>query len=239
MGLLSKGGWGGLGQQMVSVADQNISMDFARERDAVREQAAKRLAEHGDKLRRDSAEWEVKTLGPEKNKNIAEGVKATEQARHDVKFDPANVEAELSAFKKQAKAKSDAEIDEMIATSKNPGYIKAIRNIALARHIVDPRIVLQPQADGTVLRIDANAGKVLGTLNDPVSGNPIKSPKGMSEQQMALVKSYFDEGANLMKNGEMEEGQSKLSMGRDILMGKQPKEPTKPGDRPPLNSFFK
>lgn len=239
MGLLRAGGWGGLGQALQNIGQTGAQQDFVREREAMMEERSKRIAEYGDKLSRDRAQWEVKELGPEKNRMAAEGVKATEQARHDVKFDPANVDRELEAIRRETKTKTESEIEAMISTSKNGEYIRAVRNIALARQVTSPKIALQPQADGTILRIDMNAGKVLGTLNDPVSNKPIVSPKGMSEQQMALAKSYFDEGSNLIKGGEMEDGQAKLQLGREILMGKQPKEKPSPQNRPPLSTFNK
>lgn len=238
-GLLSAGGWAGAGKQLTEIADKNIDQRFIAERDAMAEERQKRLAEYGDQLSRNRAEWEVNTLGPDKNKVVAEGVKATEQARADVKFDPANVSREIDAIKREAKAKSDAEIESMISTSKNGDYIKAVRNIALARHIVDPRIALQPQADGTVMRIDMNSGQAIGPVVDPITKRPMMAQKGLSDSAAALAKSYFTEGEQLLKNGMEEEGAAKMAMGRDILMGRPPQEKPKPENRPPLSSFNK
>lgn len=92
-------------------------------------------------------------------------------------------QAEIEKFKQldplKRKSALDAEMEKLRAFS-TPEMLKAERNIALAKHIVDPSYTLIPNADGTVTTFDSKSGKSGGTLTGP-DGKPIvrKDPEEM------------------------------------------------------------
>ena len=65
----------------------------------------------------------------------------------------------------------DTEVAKLTALA-TPEMLKATRNVALAKHIVDPSYTLIPNADGTVTTFDSKSGKTTGILKGP-DGEPI------------------------------------------------------------------
>lgn len=124
----------------------------------------------------------------------------------------------------QREAKKGEMQDALDFTTTNRKALAANeRAIAMARHIVDPNITLTPLGDGTIMRYDTRSGKALGVLTDPTTGKPLAGKKDLSESQLALAKSYFTEGEQMMKDALDPEakakGAARMEAGRKILMG--------------------
>lgn len=182
-----------------------LAQEFAKENEAAR---------HTNEMARDKARAEQAPLT----------AKAVAQAEIDTKLDPSNLSRQQEADRAERKAKGDDAIQAEIAAGTNPKLLQARKNMALASHIVDEKVSTVPSGDGRFLRLDGK-GNPLGYLKDPETGKDFVSKKNISESQLAIAKSYLDEGVKLYESGNKEEGATKMELGRKFLSGDQAEAP--------------
>ena len=86
-------------------------------------------------------------------------------------------ETRIAEFKTLDPLKRASAIATQVETLKalsTPEALKSERNIALAKHIVDPSYSITAAGDGTIRTFDTRSGKVGGQLTDPTTGEIIK-----------------------------------------------------------------
>ena len=147
-------------------------------------------------------------------------------------FSAVEVQSKVDEFTKLAPLKRQEAIEAAVAQVKamaTPEMLKASRDIALSKHIVDPSYSAVPESDGTVTLLDTKSGRTKKMVD--ADGKPIirKDPEELkaatavltmvnadlrvarAEHQTSLQSAMGDQKATAVANAEWQNAQEKAN----------------------------